>query len=84
MLYYIKATQSKNIEADILCLTIYHSLLFPASRGLVETSVNGSVLTLNNVSLSDAGVFVCLAHNGIPRDRPVTIREKIYLLVNRK
>ena len=55
-----------------------------ASRATVETTLNGSVLFIHNVSISDAGVFTCLANNGIPRERPITIREKLFLLVNRK
>ena len=43
-----------------------------------------SILSLPNVTIADAGVFICQAHNGIPRERPVTIREKLFLLVNRK
>ena len=50
----------------------------------MEATQAGSVLTLTNVTASDAGVFTCLAHNGVPREQPVTIREKLYLLVNRK
>ncbi len=50
----------------------------------MEKTQAGSLLTLANVTASDAGVFTCLAHNGVPRDQPVTIREKLYLLVNRK
>ena len=50
----------------------------------MEVTQTGSVLTLANVTVSDAGVFTCLAHNGVPRDQPVTIREQLYLLVNRK
>ena len=55
-----------------------------SSRATVETTLNGSVLFIYNVSISDAGVFTCLANNGIPRERPITIREKLFLLVNRK
>ena len=50
----------------------------------MEATQTGSVLTLSNVTASDAGVFTCLAHNGVPRAQPVTIREQLYLLVNRK
>ena len=55
-----------------------------ASRATVETTLNGSILSIHNVSAADAGAFICLAHNGIPRHRPATIREKLYLLVNRE
>ena len=59
-------------------------LLFPDSRAQVETREASSVLSLRNVTVADAGVFICQAQNGIPRERPVTIREKLFLLVNRE
>ena len=55
-----------------------------AARGIVETTWNGSVLTLHNVTVGDSGEFECFAFNGVPKERPLTIRRKLYLLVNRK
>ena len=50
----------------------------------METREGSSVLSVANVTVADAGVFICQAQNGIPRERPVTIREKLFLLVNRE
>lgn len=54
------------------------------SRATVETTTNGSVLSIQNATIKDAGIFICLANNGVPRGRPVEIREKLFLLVNHK
>ena len=57
---------------------------YSGSRATVETTVNGSVLSIQNATIKDAGIFICLANNGVPREKPVEMREKLFLLVNRK
>ena len=80
------AQHSFNITIGIstICFPHLWIVFIAASRARVEATPRGSVLSLTNVTVRDAGVFSCLAHNGVPRAQPVTIREQLYLLVNRK
>ena len=60
------------------------TLLHSDGRTKIEFTPKGSILTVENVTIEDAGIFKCVANNGVPRVKPIVIEKNIYLLVNRK
>jgi len=55
-----------------------------AARGRVQTTNNGSTLTITNVTAQDAGRFECVANNGVPSIRPLEVKGAVYLLVHQR
>jgi len=57
---------------------------YDMSRVIKESTATGSKITIKNVTIDDAGMFTCIANNGIPKESPESIEENLYLLVKHK
>ena len=54
------------------------------NRATVRTTPEGATLHIKNVTVADAGKFVCVANNGIPKSKPLEIEQEFFLLVRRE
>lgn len=80
----IQSTRRGLVMSLKLKLASSNDLLCSGTRARVEATATGSTLSIYNATTADAGVFECMANNGIPRGSPIEVRQKLYLLVHRK